>query len=79
MTTYTTYETQAAGNKWVVMVAEGNSNYISVRKATNNPFGMLGKDFANFEAAIANYKLPELKSFLLLVSLGMAQQTAVFN
>lgn len=58
------------GNDWVVMFSWGKSfkgvpkSYITVRKVTNNPFGMLGTQFENVNEAIKKYKSPTMISNL---------------
>ncbi len=55
-TTYTTTEIKIVNTIYNVMVADGKFNYVSVRKVTANPYGTLGKEFKNFDEAIAHYK-----------------------
>jgi hypothetical protein len=70
-TNYKTTFIEAAGNVWGITVATGKFNYVSVLKETNNPFKTLGKQFANFDEAIANYKNPDLKVALFKLSAGL--------
>lgn len=70
-TEYTTTKFNANGNTWSVTVAKGANNYVSVRKETNNPFKTLGKEFANFDAAVKHYKNPAMKTELLKIELGL--------
>jgi hypothetical protein len=53
--------------EWAVMVVTGKTNYVSVRKVTSNPFGALGKQFENADAAIANYKSAKMQAMLIQV------------
>lgn len=69
--TYTTTNAEVKGNTFAICVVTGRYNYVSVRKVTNNPFGTLGKEFANFDEAAKNYKSPEMKTALLKVELGL--------
>jgi hypothetical protein len=69
--TYTTREILVRGNVFAVTIVTGRFNYVSVRKVTNNPFGPIGKDFANFDEAIKNYKSAEMKTELLKIELGL--------
>jgi hypothetical protein len=70
-TTYTTTEILVKGNIFAITVVIGKYNYVNVRKVTNNPFGSIGKDFANFDEAARNYKSAEMKTALLKVELGL--------
>jgi len=70
-TTYTTTQILVKGNIFAVTVVVGKYNYINVRKVTNNPFGSIGKDFANFDEAAKNYKSAEMKTELLKIELGL--------
>lgn len=63
-TQYKTSEFTIGKTKWMVTVASGTTNYVSVLKASNNPFATFGKEFANFDEAIANYKNPKMKAEL---------------
>jgi hypothetical protein len=69
--TYTTREISVRGNIFSVTVVTGKYNYVSIRKVTNNPFGTIGKDFANFTEAAKNYKSAEMKTELLKLELGL--------
>ena len=69
--TYTTREISVRGNIFAVTVVSGKYNYVSIRKVTNNPFGTIGKEFANFDEAVKNYKSPEMKTELLKIELGL--------
>jgi hypothetical protein len=69
--TYTTREILVRGNVFAVTIVTGRFNYVSIRKVTNNPFGTIGKDFANFDEAVKNYKSPEMKTELLKIELGL--------
>lgn len=68
---YKTTEIKFAGNNYAVTVVTGRFNYINVRKLTNNPFGGIGKDFANFDAAVKHYKSPAMKTELLKIELNL--------
>jgi hypothetical protein len=70
--TYTTTEILVKGNKYSITVVKGKYNYINVSKLTNNPGRTIGKDFANFDEAVRNYKSPEMKTELLKIELGLA-------
>lgn len=53
--------------KWGIVQAVGKFNYVSVSKKHANPFGgVIGKEFESFDAAQANYKMPELKTAILM-------------
>ncbi len=69
--TYTTTTVEVRGNKFSITVVVGAFNYVSVRKITNNPHGICGKDFKNFAEATSHYKSPEMKIALLKVELGI--------
>lgn len=70
-TTYTTREISVKGNIFAVTIVTGRFNYVSIRKVTNNPFGTIGKEFANFTEAAKNYKSAEMKTELLKLELGL--------
>ena len=70
-TIYTSTEVTVKGNIFSITVAVGKYNYVSVLKKTNNPYGGLGKQFANFDEATRAYKSPEMKTALLKVELGI--------
>ena len=55
-----------------VLVVTGKFNYVSVRKLTANPFGMLGTDFKNFDEAISHYKNPQMKIELFKIEMGLS-------
>ena len=69
-TTYTTTEIKIVNTIYNVVVADGKFNYVSVRKVTANPYGTLGKEFKNFDEAIAHYKNAQMKVELLKIELG---------
>lgn len=69
--TYTTKEILVKGNIFAVTIVTGRYNYVSIRKVTNNPFGTIGKEFANFDEAARNYKSSEMKTELLKIELGL--------
>lgn len=54
-----------------VMVVSGKYNYISVKKETANPFGLLGKEFKSFDEAVSHYKNPQMKLELTKIELGI--------
>lgn len=64
--TYKVVEITGKKNTWAFMMVSGKYNYVTVRKVSNNPFGMLGKQFDSFDQAQENYKMPELKTMILL-------------
>ena len=64
-TTYTTIEITIGKTVYNVTKATGASNYVNVFKVTNNPWKSLGKDFADFDEAISNYKNPKMKVALI--------------
>jgi hypothetical protein len=64
-TTYNTIEIQIGKTVFAVCSVSGKSNYVNVRKITSNPFLTVGKDFENFDQAIANYKNPKMKVELI--------------
>jgi hypothetical protein len=70
-TNYTTTEIKVKNTLYKVTVATGKFNYVSVRKVTANPYGMLGTEFKNFDEAVSHYKNPTLKVELLKLELGM--------
>ena len=70
-TIYTSKKIQIKNTIFSVVIASGKSNYVSIRKETNNPFKTLGKQFANFEEAIKNYKSPAMKLELILLQTGI--------
>ena len=46
------------------------TQYISITKKTNNPFGgIIGRDFPNWEEAAKSYKSPEMKTALLMAEI----------
>ena len=68
------YETKsftANGNKWSVIIATGQFNYVSIRKETNNPFKGSGKKFEDLVSAADHYKSPEMKIELLKIETGI--------
>jgi hypothetical protein len=68
---YTTKEIFVKNTKYIIIIASGHSNYISVRKKMGRSvMASLGKEFKNFDEAIANYKNPQLKLELLKLQLG---------
>lgn len=57
---------ESKGNTWSVLFVWGKSNYVSVRKESNNPFmNGSGKQFTNVDEAIAYYKNPDMKVQLI--------------
>lgn len=66
-TNYKTEEIKVKGNVYQVMRVTGKYNYINILKATNNPFGSIGKDFKSEDEAIANYKSPAMKAALIQI------------
>lgn len=64
-TTYSKTIIEVKGNKWSVMRASGKSNYIAIRKETNNPFKAAGKEFSSEDEAIANYKSAAMQAALI--------------
>ena len=52
-------------------MATGNFNYVAVRKVTNNPSGLSGKEFKDFDAATRHYKSSEMKLALLKIETGI--------
>lgn len=71
VTTYKTKLIEVKGNTWSVLFAEGEFNYISIRKETNNPFKTIGKEFKNFDDAQKHYKCSEMKLALLKLELEL--------
>lgn len=71
-TTYSTTNIQVKGNNYSVTVAKGGFNYVNVLKKTNNPFGVSGKNFENFDAAQQHYKCKDMKVALLKLELGIS-------
>ena len=71
MTTYEIYDiNDKRKNIFSVLIVKGESNYVSIRKETNNPFKTVGREFANIDEARNTYKDSELKASLLLIDLG---------
>lgn len=64
---YQSVMVEVKGNKWEIMKVTGASNYVSVRKATNNPFATLGKSFADEDEALAHYKSPAMQTAIIQV------------
>lgn len=64
-TTYKSTERKAGGNTYSFLVASGVSNYISVRKETNNPGKTVGKEFKNWNEVEAHYKTAEMQIAIL--------------
>lgn len=56
----------ACGNTWFAAQVTGKRNYVSIHKITNNPFGLMGKEFANWDNVQEKYKQPEMKAALLI-------------
>ena len=69
ITTYQTKEIKIKNTMFSVLIAmnENGLKYVSIRKETNNPFKSMGKEFANFDEAVKNYKSPQMKIELLLI------------
>ena len=57
---------QAKGNIWAITQVTGKHNYVSIRKVTNNPFGLMGKQFSGWDPVYSNYKCADLKAALLI-------------
>jgi hypothetical protein len=70
-TTYNTTKFTVGKTEYAVMVVSGKHNYINVRKLTANPFGLVGKDFANFDEAVKHYKNTSIKLELTKIELGL--------
>lgn len=70
-TTYKGTKIQIKNTIFSVVIVSGKHNYITIRKETANPFKTMGKQFANFDEAIANYKNAEMKLQLLKIELGL--------
>lgn len=70
-TTYTTTKFTVGKTEYACTVAEGDFNYVSVRKITSNPFGGLGMQFENFDAAVSHYKNRTIKLELTKIELGL--------
>lgn len=64
-TTYQSITFRVKGNTWSFMKARGGSNYIAIRKETNNPFKGLGKQFRDIEEACRYYKSPAMRVALI--------------
>ena len=69
-TTYTSKKIQIKNTVFSVLIVKGEFNYVSVRKETNNPWKTLGREFKNFDEAIAHYKNPQMKIELLKIETG---------
>lgn len=63
---YSTIDVHVTGNTWSITKVTGKFAAVTVLKKTNNPFGLYGKLFANFDAAVANYKNTSMKTALIL-------------
>jgi len=70
MTTYTNHEIKVKGNTWSVLIASGTSNYVQVRKETNNPYKTMGKQFDDLTQASNNYKCLDMKMALLQIEIN---------
>lgn len=70
-TTYTTHEIKIEKTVYSVTIATGRFNYVSIRKETANPWKTLGKQFADFDEAVRNYKNPTMKMELLKLEVGL--------
>lgn len=70
-TTYTTTNFKVGKTEYSVTVATGQIKKVTIRKITANPFGLLGKDFADFNEAISHYKNRSIKLELLKIDLGL--------
>lgn len=70
-TNYKTTKFFIGKTQWAVTVATGKSNYVNVNKVSNNPFRSLGKDYSDFDAAVAAYKNPTMKMQLRLIETGL--------
>ena len=66
-TNYVSQQMVVSGNIWSVLQTSGKSNYVSIRKLTNNPHMTLGRTFANWDEAVQHYKSTEMKVALLMV------------
>lgn len=64
-TKYFSISFEQKGVKWNALFVWGKSNYISVKKVSNNPYGLLGKQFANIDEAIDHYKDASMKANLM--------------
>ena len=71
-TEYTTTSFKIGTVEYRVMVVKGGSNYVNVRKVSNNPFGICGTDFKNFDEATSHYKTPQIKLELLKIEMGLS-------
>lgn len=69
--TYMLYKFNIGKTEWHIMVVTGKFNYVSVRKVTSNPFGLLGTRFDSFDKAVAHYKNPTMKLNLRLIEMGV--------
>ena len=70
-TTYTTTKFKIVNTLYSVTVAKGKYNHVTVKKITANPYGLLGKEFENFAAAICHYKNASIKLELLKIELDL--------
>lgn len=55
-TTYKQVVLNAGKDQWSFLVVSGQFNYISIRKETNNPHKMAGKEFKNWQEVENHYK-----------------------
>jgi len=69
--TYKGIYVEAKGNIWSVTQVQGKRSYISIMKVTNNPFGLIGKEFANWDAVYSKYKCADLKAALLIAETSL--------
>jgi len=70
-TTYKSTTFKVTNTVWSLLAVSGKRNYISVRKESNNPFKMTGKEFKNIEEAVEYYKNPVMKASLLVAERSM--------
>ena len=70
-TIYKSSKFQIGKTIWSLVQASGKSNYVAIRKETSNPFKTLGKEFANFDEAIKNYKNPQMKLEILKIEMDL--------
>jgi hypothetical protein len=70
-TIYTTTKFKIVKTQYSVLVATGKFNYVLVKKETANPYGTLGTQFENFDAAIKHYKNASIKLELLKIQIGL--------
>ena len=63
-TTYIGFNFNIGKTIWSAVKAYGKYNYVTIKKVSNNPFGVAGTEFSTFAEAISHYKNEKMKSVL---------------